>query len=116
MESPLLKQVVPAENFFSTDIRVGCITSVEEFPEARRPAYKIKADFGAAGILQTSAQVTNYSPDELTGRAIVGVVNLGKKRIAGFVSEFLLLGSYDADGVVHLLSPAPEAVPGDAVG
>ncbi|MDI3422649.1 tRNA-binding protein [Streptomyces luteolus] len=111
-----LKQQTDPAHFFATDIRVGRIVSVEEFPEARKPAYKIKSDFGPAGVLQTSAQVTNYPAEELQDRLIVGVINLGRKRIAGFASEFLVLGSYDADGAVHLLAPAAAAVPGDTVG
>ncbi|MFJ3974023.1 tRNA-binding protein [Streptomyces sp. NPDC090021] len=108
-------QTDPA-HFFSTDIRVGRILTVDEFPAARKPAYKITADFGPAGVLATSAQVTNYRPEELKDRLVIGVINLGKKRIAGFTSEFLILGSYDADGAVHLLSPEPVAVPGDVIG
>lgn len=103
--------------FFAADLRVGRVLSVEPFPEARKPAYKLTVDFGpAVGVLRTSAQITNYRPDELKDRLVVGVVNLGKKRIAGFTSEFLVLGSYAADGAVNLLSPEPSAVPGDQVG
>jgi tRNA-binding protein len=107
---------IPADSFFRNDIRVGRVISVEEFPKARKPAYKITVDFGPAGKLRTSAQITNYTPEELADRLVVGVINLEVKRIAGFASEFLLLGSYDVERVVHLLSPGPEAVPGDQVG
>jgi tRNA-binding protein len=107
---------IPAEHFLSADLRVGRITSVEPFPQARKPAYRIQVDFGPAGTLHTSAQVTNYSPEQLKDRLVVGVVNLPVKRIAGFASEFLLLGSYSADGLVRLLSPEPEAAPGDGIG
>ncbi|MET8681410.1 tRNA-binding protein [Streptomyces sp. NPDC004647] len=116
MNSEQLKPRTEAERFFSADIRVGRILSVDEFPEARKPAYKIKADFGPAGVLQTSAQVTNYRIDELKDRLVVGVINLGRKRIAGFTSEFLVLGSYDAEGAVLLLSPSAGAAPGDVIG
>jgi tRNA-binding protein len=116
MNNEQLKPRTEADHFFSADIRVGRILSVEEFPEARKPAYKIKADFGPAGVLQTSAQVTNHPVEELKDRLVVGVINLGKKRIAGFTSEFLILGSYDAEGAVHLLSPVSLASPGDLVG
>ncbi|MGP4110545.1 tRNA-binding protein [Streptomyces sp. 4N509B] len=103
--------------FFSTDLRVGRILDVVPFPEARKPAYRITVDFGPeVGVLRTSAQVTNYAPEELVGRGVVGAINLGTKRVAGFTSEFLLLGSYAADGVVHLLAPGPAAAPGDVVG
>ncbi|MFB7945923.1 tRNA-binding protein [Kitasatospora phosalacinea] len=110
------KPQTDAGHFFSADIRVGRILEVDEFPEARKPAYKIKADFGPAGVLQTSAQVTGYRIDELKDRLVIGVVNLGAKRIAGFTSEFLILGSYDGDGRVHLLSPESVASPGDVIG
>ncbi|MFI9617124.1 tRNA-binding protein [Streptomyces sp. NPDC052023] len=104
-------------HFFATDIRVGRVVSAEPFPEARRPSYKLRVDFGSlVGELATSAQVTNYSTEELKERLVVGVVNLGRKRIAGFPSEFLLLGSYAQDGTVLLLSPDPGATPGDIVG
>ncbi|CAN5401671.1 tRNA-binding protein [soil metagenome] len=90
--------------FFDVDLRVGRILSVEDFPEARLPAWKLTVDFGAAvGQLRTSAQITNYSAQELVGRLVVGAINLGAKRIAGFRSEFLVLGGLEPDGTVHLL-------------
>lgn len=90
--------------FFEIDLRVGRILSVEDFPEARLPAWKLTVDFGAdVGQLRTSAQITNYSPQELVGRLVVGAINLGAKRIAGFRSEFLVLGGLEPDGTVHLL-------------
>jgi tRNA-binding protein len=90
--------------FFDVDLRVGRILSVEDFPEARLPAWKLTVDFGAAvGQLRTSAQITNYSEQELVGRLVVGAINLGAKRIAGFRSEFLVLGGLEPDGTVHLL-------------
>ncbi|GAA3293473.1 tRNA-binding protein [Streptomyces cinereospinus] len=110
------KDRIPADHFFSADLRVGRILDVQDFPEARKPAYRVQVDFGSAGVLWTSAQITNYSSGELKDRLVVGVINLPDKRIAGRTSEFLLLGSYTADGLVHLLSPAPEATPGDVVG
>ncbi|MFI9566073.1 tRNA-binding protein [Streptomyces rishiriensis] len=110
------KDRIPADHFFSADLRVGRILDVQDFPEARKPAYRIQVDFGDAGVLWTSAQITNYSPEELKDRPVVGVVNLPDKRIAGRTSEFLLLGSYAADGLVHLLAPATESAPGDVVG
>jgi tRNA-binding protein len=81
------------------------VLEVDEFPEARKPAWKLSVDFGPEiGTLRTSAQITNYSREELIGRAVVGAVNLGTKRIAGFTSEFLVLGAVDPDdGTVHLL-------------
>jgi tRNA-binding protein len=91
--------------FFDVDMRIGRVVSVEDFPEARRPACKLTVDFGPdVGQLRTSAQITNYSAEELVGRLIVGAINLGPKRIAGFRSEFLVLGGLEPDGTVHLLS------------
>jgi tRNA-binding protein len=98
------KPDVGAEGFFAVDMRAGRVTAVEPFPEARKPAWKLTVDFGpVVGPLRTSAQVTNYSADELTGRLVVGALNLGRKRIAGFTSEFLILGALDPDGTVRLL-------------
>jgi tRNA-binding protein len=110
------KAQVPPQNFFDLDMRVGRVVSVEEFPEARTPAYKVAVDFGEVGCLRTSAQVTHYPAADLEGRLVVGAVNLGAKRIAGFTSEFLLLGAYGPDGVVRLLQPDDGATPGDSIG
>src|SRR3954462_15472170 len=102
---------VDAAHFFALDIRAGRVGEVDEFPEARRPAWKLTVDFGPdVGTLRTSAQITNYSRAELVGRTVVGAVNLGTKRIAGFTSEFLVLGAVDPDdGTVHLLD-LPDSV------
>lgn len=99
------KPDIGADAFFALDLRVGRVVTVEPFPEARRPAWKLRVDFGPeVGELQTSAQVTNYSEAELVGRLVVGAINLGPKRIAGFRSEFLVLGGLEPDGTVHLLA------------
>src|SRR3954447_17337649 len=99
--------------FFALDIRAGRVLSVDEFPEARKPAWKLTVDFGAEiGTLHTSAQITNYSRAELLGRIVVGAVTLGPKRIAGFTSEFLVLGAVDPDGAVHLLELPDGVAPG----
>ena len=104
------KEDVGIDAFFAVDMRTGIVVEVEEFAEARKPSYKLKVDFGpVVGILQTSAQVTNYSIEELKGRVVVGAINLGSKRIAGFKSEFLILGALDPDGTVRLLE-VPEGV------
>ena len=106
------KEAIDPAAFFSVDMRVGEITEVETFPEARKTAWKLTVDFGPEiGVKHTSAQVTNYSRDELLGRKIVGVVNIGTKKIAGFTSEFLVLGAMDADTVL-LLNPDMPAKPG----
>jgi tRNA-binding protein len=106
---------ITAEQFAALDLRAGRVVGVEPFPEARRPAWKLTVDFGPTiGELRTSAQVTNYAADALLGRTVIGAVNLGTKRIAGFVSEFLVLGTLDADGTVTLLE-VDRAVPGSPV-
>lgn len=98
------KPDIGADAFFALDLRVGRVVDVEPFPEARRPAWKLTVDFGSeVGTLRTSAQVTNYTAEELLGRLVVGAINLGPKRIAGFRSEFLVLGGLEPDGTVHLL-------------
>ena len=98
------KPDIGADGFFAVDMRAGRVIAVEPFPEARKPAWKLTVDFGPViGMLRTSAQVTNYTADELTGRLVVGALNLGGKRIAGFTSEFLILGALDPDGTVRLL-------------
>jgi len=101
---------IPVEAFAAVDMRVGEVCEVLPFPEARKPAWRIRVDFGPAlGERWTSAQVTNYAPDELLGRRVIGCVNLGVRRIAGFESQFLLLGSIQADGTVLLLDADPAA-------
>jgi len=107
------KDDVGAEGFFAIDMRAGRVVEVEPFPEARKPSYKLRVDFGPnVGILQTSAQIANYTPEELDGRMVVGAINLGTKRIAGFKSEFLILGALDPDGTVRLLELPDGVGPG----
>jgi tRNA-binding protein len=111
------KDEVGAEAFGALDLRAGRVVAVEEFPEARKPAYKMIVDFGpAVGRLKSSAQLTNYRPDELMDRLVVGAINLGPKRIAGFTSECLVLGSFDADGRVRLLALEDSVEPGAPIG
>ncbi|HMP78561.1 MAG TPA: tRNA-binding protein [Pirellulaceae bacterium] len=94
-------------DFERVEIRVGTIVEVAEFPEARKPAYRIKVDFGPSfGILQTSAQVTeHYDQEGLIGRQVLGVVNFPPKQIGPVRSEFLLTGVYRQDGSVVLVVP-----------
>jgi tRNA-binding protein len=94
------------EDFSKVDIRSGTVVKAEEFLKARKPAYKIWVDFGAElGVRQTSAQVTvNYRPESLIGKQVVGVVNLGTKNIAGFESQFLIVGFEDEQGAISLLT------------
>lgn len=115
-ERILPKDTIGAEGFFAVDLRVGLVTRVEAFPEARRPALKLTVDFGPViGVLRTSAQVTNYTPDALVGRLVVGAVNLGEKRIASFTSQFLVLGALEPDGTVRLLEVPGGVEPGAPV-
>ena len=107
------KDDIGIDAFFALDLRTGRVVEVEDFPEARKPAYKLTVDFGPrVGTLTTSAQVTNYTKAELRGRMIVGAINLGSKRIAGFESQFLILGSLDPDGTVRLLHLEDDVEPG----
>lgn len=94
-------------DFERVDLRSGTIVRAEIFEKARKPAFKIWADFGPIiGILQTSAQVTvNYAPDQLIGKQIIGCVNLGEKNIAGFISQFLLLGFSDDKNAIVIATP-----------
>jgi tRNA-binding protein len=110
------KEAVGADAFFALDLRVGRVVDVEPFPEARKPAWKLSVDFGPlVGTLRTSAQITNYGADDLRGRLVVGAINLGDKRIAGFTSEFLVLGGLDPDGTVRLLQVEDDVEPGAPV-
>ncbi|MFA9429266.1 tRNA-binding protein [Egicoccus sp. AB-alg2] len=110
------KGEVGIEGFLALDLRVGRVIAVDPFPEARQPAWKLSVDFGPhLGTLRTSAKITNYAADDLLGRQVVGAVNLGRKRIAGFVSEFLVLGGLEADGTVRLLEVDGELAPGSVV-
>jgi tRNA-binding protein len=87
-------------------MRVGRIVEVDEFAEARVPAWKLTVDFGdEVGVKRSSAQITHYTREELDGRLVVGVVNFPPKRIAGFASEVLVLGALDDEKGVVLLRP-----------
>ena len=102
--------------FEAVEMRVGSVLAVRAFPEARNPAWQIHVDFGQAlGQRWTSAQVTNYTEAELVGRRVVGALNLGTRRIAGFESEFLLLGAVQSDGSVVLLDVDPRAELGSLI-
>lgn len=105
------------DDFAKVDMRVGRIVEVEDFPEARRPAWKLRVDFGAEiGERRSSAQIRNYAREDLDGRLVVGVVNFPPKQIGPVRSECLVMGTYTDDGLVLLLNPEPGAVPGDRVG
>jgi tRNA-binding protein len=105
------------EDFEKVDIRVGVITEAREFPEARRPAYRLWIDFGPLGTRRSSAQITaRYRPEELVGRHVVAVVNFPPRQIGPFSSEVLVLGAYDASGAVILLRPDTPVAPGARIG
>ncbi|MBB2150240.1 tRNA-binding protein [Pedobacter gandavensis] len=90
-------------DFEKVELRAGTVLGVFDFPEARKPAYKLKVDFGDLGIKMSSAQVTkHYSKEELIGQQIVGVVNFPKKQIGKFMSEFLVTGFADEHGDIVL--------------
>jgi tRNA-binding protein len=98
-------------DFEKIQICAGTILEVLDFPEARKPAYKVKADFGIFGIKWSSAQITkNYTKDELIGRQIIGVLNFPEKQIANFISEFLITGFADEQGDI-VLSTIEREVP-----
>ena len=105
------------DQFLDVDMRVGRIVGVEEFPEARVPAWKLEVDFGPEiGTKRSSAQITSYERSELEGRLVVAVVNFPPKQIGPFMSECLVIGSVDADGRVILLRPdREEAAPGERI-
>ena len=97
-------------------MRVGRVLRVDEFPEARVPAWKITIDFGPEiGEKRSSAQITHYTREELLDSLVVAVVNFAPKRIAGFPSEVLVLGALDEENGVVLLRPDRDAAPGDRI-
>ena len=95
------------DDFHKVEMHVGTVVAVDDFPEARKPAFKLTIDFGETmGIKRTSAQITVlYTKETLLGRQVIAVTNFPKKQIGKFFSEVLVLGSVDTEGVVTLLQP-----------
>jgi tRNA-binding protein len=104
-------------DFERLDLRVGRVLDARPFPEARKPAYRLTIDFGPGGIRRSSAQLPATYPESaaLVGRLVVAVVNFPPRRIAGFVSEVLVLGALPGDGRIPLLSVDAGAAPGDRI-
>ena len=100
-----MEKIITFEDFYKVDLRVGTIIEVNDFPEARNPAYQLTIDFGALGIKKSSAQITTlYTKDQLLNKQIVAVVNFPKKQIAKFMSKCLVMGAVDGKDVI-LLNP-----------
>jgi tRNA-binding protein len=109
--------VVDFDHFQAVDMRVGRVLSVDEFPEARKPAWKLAIDFGPGiGVKRSSAQITHYSREQLEGTLVVGVVNFPPRRIGSFSSEVLVLGALDDKLGVVLLRPDQATEPGARIG
>jgi tRNA-binding protein len=108
--------MISFDDFLKVDMRVGRVVAVEEFPEARKPAWKLTIDFGPElGTKRSSAQITNYARDELEGRLVVAVVNFPPRQIGPFMSEVLTLGASDEDGNVILLEPRSDVPLGSRI-
>ena len=110
-----MSETIEWNDFIKVDMRVGRIIDVKGFPEARKPAYILTVDFGSLGTRKTSAQVTNYSVEELLNRNVVAVFNFPPKQIGPIMSEVLVLGGVERDGTVRLLKPDPDCELGSRV-
>jgi len=109
--------MIEFDHFLQVDMRIGRVTAVEEFPEARRPAWKLTIDFGPEiGIKRSSAQITHYSREQLQGTLVTAVVNFPPRQIGPFMSEVLVLGALDDERGVVLLRPDRGAEPGARIG
>ena len=107
-----MRPLIGYDDFDRVDMRVGRIIQVDDFPEARRPAYRLTIDLGPLGLKRSSAQITNYRKDELLGRQVVCVVNFPPKQIGRYLSEVLTLGAEREPFGYELLRPDPEAALG----
>jgi tRNA-binding protein len=105
------------DDFEKVEIRSGTIIEVNDFPQAKKPSYRLSIDFGVLGVKQSSAQITHhYSKEELKNRQVVAVVNFPPKQIANFFSECLVLGVYDENNQVILLRPDKPVANGQRIG
>ena len=111
IEEVCVMEQITWQDFQKVELRVGTILDVEDFPEARNPAFRLKIDFGEEiGIKQSSAQITHYYNEEnLKGKQVIGVCNFAEKNIAGIVSQVLILGSIDKEGKVILVHPSQKS-------
>jgi tRNA-binding protein len=108
--------VIDFDQFLAVEMRVGRVLAVDEFPEARKPAWKLTIDFGSEiGLKRSSAQITNYAREELEGRLVVAVVNFPPRQIGPVSSEVLVLGASDAEGRVILLEPRSDVPLGSRI-
>ena len=108
--------MIEYDDFAKVEMRVGRIVAVEDFPEARSPAWKLRIDFGPElGVKRSSAQITNDTQEELEGRLVVGVVNFPPRQIGPVMSEVLVLGAVSDGHPVLLLEPDEGSVPGDRI-
>jgi tRNA-binding protein len=108
--------VISRDDFQKVDMRVGRVLAVDDFPEARSPAWKLEIDFGPEiGVKRSSAQIKHYARDALEGRLVVGVVNFPPLRMGPFKSEVLVLGALDEEKGVVLLAPDEDVAPGDRI-
>jgi tRNA-binding protein len=108
--------MITFDEFLKVDMRVGRVLAVDEFPEARKPAWKLTIDFGPEiGTKRSSAQITNYAREELEARLVVAVVNFPPRQIGPFMSEVLTLGASDEDGNIILLEPRSDVPLGSRI-
>lgn len=108
-------KTIQFDDFLKVDIRAGTILSVEDFPEARKPAFRLMIDFGPLGRKKSSAQITHhYRKENLVGKQVIAVVNFPPKQVGKFMSEVLILGFSDESGMIVLVEPAFQRVPNGA--
>ncbi len=111
-----MKEEISFEDFLKVDIRIGTIIEVNDFPQAKKPAYQLKIDFGDLGIKKSSAQITDlYTKENLKNKQVSAIVNFKPRQIANFLSEVLVLGIYNSDENVVVLQPSKVIKNGEQV-